>query len=860
MNKGPIAAGTNGARFMFATGIECSCPMITGRDGRDQRVDQLESSFHYRHWREDLALVSELGLRFLRYGPPYHLVQQGPNRFDWEFTDQVFAELARLRIEPIVDLCHFGVPDWIGNFQNPDFPELFAEYAQAFARRFPWVKFYTPVNEIYVCAKLSTLSGLWNERRRNDEAAFVTALRHLSKANLLAIAAILQVRNDAAFIQSESAEYFHLGSTDPLTQERVHWENERRFLSFDLLYSVEPCAELVSYLLDNGMTRDEYRWFMHHGLGDRIVMGNDFYERNEQVVTSGGELKPAGEVFGWAAITHEYYERYRRPVMHTETNTLNAADGPRWLWKEFFNVRHLRKLGVPVIGFTWYSLVDQMDWGMALDKDFGVVTPVGLYDLSRRPRPVAGAFRELLREFGGETLLPGSSVFSLLSPEDASLEQRPARPSNRHLASARSTSSARVSIARTVDRHIDARGVERLLRDALEPLGGARALIQPGVVVLIKPNQTLWRTSADGVTTDPRLIAALVRLARECGAHRVLVGECSSCGQVTREIMRITGVAAAVRDAGGELVYFDEAEQVEIDVPGGKLLQRIAVPRPLLDADVVIACPKLKTHFLDPITGALKLWVGAVRQDTMHRLHRDAVEETVAELLTVTRPDFCVMDAIVAGEGDGPVANRGRFVGCILASTDPVALDTVAGDLAGFDGASMRFPRAAAARGVGVCDRSRIELVGANLAEARVALVPTQMQDWHERYAVRLIVGEGVTLAGTLGHFKGFADFWHKDHIWQLIVALRGKPTFMIGRAVDPDFERHLKQGPYFVLDDVALEHYKHDPRVTFVPGSPIGNEMMPVIMAALGVDRSGRAVETLMKRWSALKGRRLHP
>ena len=55
-----------------------------------------------------------------------------------------FAEIERRNIVPIVDLCHFGVPDWIGNFQNPDFPELFAAYAEDFARRFPWVQLYTP--------------------------------------------------------------------------------------------------------------------------------------------------------------------------------------------------------------------------------------------------------------------------------------------------------------------------------------------------------------------------------------------------------------------------------------------------------------------------------------------------------------------------------------------------------------------------------------------------------------------------------------------------------------------------------------------------------------------------------------------
>jgi hypothetical protein len=308
--------------------------------------------------------------------------------------------------------------------------------------------------------------------------------------------------------------------------------------------------------------------------------------------------------------------------------------------------------------------------------------------------------------------------------------------------------------------------------------------------------------------------------------------------------MKITGMAEAAERAGAELVYFDEAEQVEIDVPRGKLIRRIAVPRPLLEADVVIACPKLKTHFLDPISGALKLWVGAVRQDTMHRLHRDQVEETVADLLTVTRPDFAVMDAIVAGEGDGPVATRGRFVGCILASDDPVALDVW----------TMNFCKAASRRGIGIVNRTQIDVLGVPVESARVPLVATTLQDWHRRYPLRVLIGEGVTMAGTLGHFKGFADYWQKDRIWQAVVTLRGRPTFMIGRSEDPDFERNLAEGPYFVLDDVALDKYKRDPRVTFIPGSPIGNEMMPIIMKALGVDRAGRVTERLMKAWNRFR------
>ena len=394
------ARGLTDSGFMLATGIECSYPTITGRDGKRRRIDELEKCFHYRRWRDDLALVRELGLRYLRYGPPYYRMHLGPDSYDWSFSDAVFAEMRRLRIEPIVDLCHFGVPDWIESFQNPDWPMSFAEYAQAFARRYPWVRFYTPVNEIFVAAKLSALHGFWNEQLHSEES-FVTALTRMCRANLLAIERILGERHDALFVQSESAEYFHAGSRDPAVVAMADFENQRRFLSFDLLYSHPVRGDVRVYLRRCGLSDDEYTWFMNHGLSRRIIMGNDFYRRNEQLVMPGGSMMPTGDVFGWHVITRQYYDRYRRPVMHTETNNIGmgAEAAPGWLWRQFLNVQLLRAEGVPVLGFTWFSLTDQMDWDLALLDDRDMVNPVGLYDLDRRPRPVAAAYRQIIRDF-----------------------------------------------------------------------------------------------------------------------------------------------------------------------------------------------------------------------------------------------------------------------------------------------------------------------------------------------------------------------------------------------------------------------------------------------------------------------------
>ncbi|MGJ9420537.1 family 1 glycosylhydrolase [Massilia sp. CMS3.1] len=393
------------AGFIFATGIENSNPTI---DGGRVRMDELEKCGHYQQWRRDFDLVQELGLRVLRYGPPLHRTFLGPDRFDWEFADLTFADLQRRNIAPIVDLCHFGLPDWIGNFQNPDFPALFADYAGAFARRYPWVQMYTPINEMWICAVFSCLYGWWNEQLRTD-SAFVTAIKHLVKANILAMHAIIKVRPDALFIQSESTEYFHAESPDAIAAAEMN--NARRFLALDLNYGRRVDSEMYEYLLDNGMRREEYHFFLQHNLKHQCIMGNDYYQTNEHYVAADGMTRAAGEIFGYAVITHQYYNRYRLPVMHTETNLCQGPGGDEavyWLKKEWANVLRVRNNGVPLIGFTWYSLTDQVDWDSALRVNKGNVNALGLVDLERKIRPVGVAYRELVRAW--EAVLPTKSI------------------------------------------------------------------------------------------------------------------------------------------------------------------------------------------------------------------------------------------------------------------------------------------------------------------------------------------------------------------------------------------------------------------------------------------------------------------
>lgn len=395
--------------FMFATGIECSYPTI--ENGKLRR-DLLEECGHYERFEEDLNLIKELGLQVVRYGLPYYKINFAPGKYDWEFADLAMQKIQELELTPVLDLMHFGVPDWIGNYQNPELPVRFADYAARVAERYPWVRFYTPVNEIYVTARISAKEGVWNEQLKSDRA-FVTAIKHAVAASILATHEIAKRRNDCIIIQAESAEYLH--EAHAVVSEETRLFNKRRLIALDLLYAHPPDADIYRYLLDNGLTREEYDWFMAGEPPGFQIMGNDYYGRNERIRLPDGSFAIAEDVLGWYQITHEYYRRYRKPVMHTETNVFEAEDAPTWLWKQWFNILRMRADGVPVLGFTWYSLIDQVDWDIELAEKRGNINACGLFDLNRNPRPVAEAYRQLLKEYGQITIVPHGEMFEITS-------------------------------------------------------------------------------------------------------------------------------------------------------------------------------------------------------------------------------------------------------------------------------------------------------------------------------------------------------------------------------------------------------------------------------------------------------------
>lgn len=414
--------------------------------------------------------------------------------------------------------------------------------------------------------------------------------------------------------------------------------------------------------------------------------------------------------------------------------------------------------------------------------------------------------------------------------------------------------TARVAIAHTKEKHRSQDRVLALVEAALLELGGISQFVPPDATVLIKPNQTVYYSAEDGCTTDPLVVGALVRLCKMAHAGRVIVAESSGGFFSSMDCMRITGMAAVVEREGGELVDLgsDTVPNRMTTIPNGRVTKEVPLPAPLLDADVIIDVPKAKNHHIEPISGALKNWVGTVNQQWRQYNHGD--DDMIGrfmDIMSVTRPALCVVDALICGEGDGPIANLPRWCGCILASSDPVATDVAIAKLLKRDWTKLEFAREAEARGLGV--REPIEFVGERIED--VAFDAWPGHEGYEYLPVNFIVGQDVTLAGTIGHVKSVLDSMLRRGDLNKVIWLKGTPTIMIGECDDANFEEHVREGPYVVFDDSAKPKYKNDPRVHFVAGHPVLRDAMPELMRGLGVNLPGHAI----MKWQQFEDSTMH-
>jgi beta-glucosidase len=391
---------------VFMTGIESSDPWVG-----DIRRNQLKEAHNfYENFEDRLVKIHDLGIRWLRFGVPYSEAHSSKEVYDFEFFDKVAFKCSGLKIELVADLLHFGLPEWMHEnnknslfFQNTDFPEEFAKYAGVFARRYPGIKYFTVVNEPFVTAYFSTKLGIWNEKiptSWHDDQAFVKAITNIARAAILARKEIENVwkgegrKGEPIFVQNESFEKAFASFGSKREQEAKRF-NIRRFAALDLITGHKN-HEMYRYLRSQGMSKEQYKWFLKNGSNKNFVLGIDHYPWCIHTYEQGRTVDhtPAHQ-YQLYNLIKEYWQRYRVPLLHTEINGWPDHAGSLML-QTFDVLSKLRKEGFPILGMTWYGDEYQVGWQSALTGEDGFKeTPVGLY--YKGERQLAGElYRDLI--------------------------------------------------------------------------------------------------------------------------------------------------------------------------------------------------------------------------------------------------------------------------------------------------------------------------------------------------------------------------------------------------------------------------------------------------------------------------------
>ena len=390
-------------------GVECTVNRVG-----DQYFDQLELNGHASRI-DDLDLFAELGVRSIRY--PVLWERTAPNgkmSADWSWADERLGRLRELGIRPIVGLVHHGSGPRHTSLIDPAFPEKLAEFARAVAERYPWVENYTPVNEPLTTARFSGLYGHWYPHGR-DGLTFARALLTECRATVVAMRAIREVNPAAQLVQTEDLGKTH---STPLLAYQAEFENERRWLSFDLLCGrLHRNSIIWNHLCDLGVDEAELQWFLDNPCPPD-VLGINHYLTSERFLDEHTEHYPACShggngvhkyadveavrvcaegTAGTRVLLKETWERYGLPLAITEVHLgCTREEQLRWLKEVWDGAVWLRHEGVDVRAVTAWSLLGAYNWNSLVTRAEGYYEP-GVFDL-RGPRPRPTAIARMVRD------------------------------------------------------------------------------------------------------------------------------------------------------------------------------------------------------------------------------------------------------------------------------------------------------------------------------------------------------------------------------------------------------------------------------------------------------------------------------
>lgn len=392
-------------------GIECTVVRL-----QDNFRNQIDETGHAGRV-EDLDAIAALGIKTLRYPVLWETIAPDhPDKSDWHWHDERLGRLRQLGIAPIAGLVHHGSGPCYTSLLDPHFPDLLAGHAARVAERYPWIKRFTPVNEPLTTARFSGLYGHWYPHGR-DTHTMLRALYIECRGVALSMRAIRRVIPDAQLLQTEDmGKVFSL----PCLQHQADYENERRWLCFDLLCGrIDSSHAWYRAFLDAGIDERQMALFLEQPCVPDIV-GINHYVTSERFLDHRKRDYPpafhcdgvpyvdihatrvhyADGLTGPAARLREVWERYRLPIAVTEAHLGGARDDQlRWLQEMWQAAHTLRSEGADLRAVTAWSIFGCVDWNSLLTQNNGCYES-GLFDVrekSVRPTALATAAASLAK-------------------------------------------------------------------------------------------------------------------------------------------------------------------------------------------------------------------------------------------------------------------------------------------------------------------------------------------------------------------------------------------------------------------------------------------------------------------------------
>ena len=240
------------------------------------------------------------------------------------------------------------------------------------------------------------------------------------------------------------------------------------------------------------------------------------------------------------------------------------------------------------------------------------------------------------------------------------------------------------------------------------------------------------------------------------------------------------GITELAREEGAELVDLITAEKVCMGIPNGRIFRRLQLPEILMQADVLINLPVMKTHDVFPATLGLKNMNGLLRQVDKKRFHRWGLSQSIVDLNKLMLPQLTVIDGTVAMEGGGPVYGTPVNLGIIISSFDTVAADTVAATVMGIDPMEIEYIKLAAEQGLGCADMSQIKVCGSSINDVKKKFKINRV-DFNSYREQGIIIHE----SGNCSSCRHFMESLLTIHMKGNVDLLKGY-TIILGQTATP--------------------------------------------------------------------------